>query len=179
MATHASRNDPPAHPRRTDKRLANHGPAVTRTRTARLMRPGRGGAIQHPARSCSPRERSSEGERRAAKAGQSYPSGFGLANRLCETRARCQTPMCFSGTERACERAVARWHGCRRNPGRMGAGGSPRERACGSRLERCPRLYRFVNVRGPGVIGARSGGARQKWTVRQSGDLWRLPERRA
>ena len=43
MATHASRNDPLAHPRRTDKRLANHGPAVTRTRTARLMRPGRGG----------------------------------------------------------------------------------------------------------------------------------------
>ena len=34
-------------------------------------------------------------------------------------------------------------------------------RGWGGRLERCSCLYRFIKLRGPGVIGARSGGARQ------------------
>ena len=60
-----------------------------------------------------------------------------------------------------------------------GVPANPRGRGWGSRLERCSSLYRFIKLRGPGVIGARSGGATQKWTVRQSGRKWRLPERRA
>jgi hypothetical protein len=72
---------------------------------------------------------------------------------------------------------VARRHGCRRNSGRMG--GSMARGWVGDGVERCPCLYGFIRLRGPGVIGARSGGACQKRTVKQSGEKWRLPERRA
>ena len=75
---------------------------------------------------------------------------------------------------------VARRHGRRRSSGRMwGAGGRYGPRVgwwwCGA----VPMSLSLHQVRGPGVIGARSGGACQKRTVRQSGEKWRLPERRA
>jgi hypothetical protein len=40
---------------------------------------------------------------------------------------------------------VARWHGCRRSPGRMGVLASLTGRGWGSGLERCSSLYRFIN----------------------------------
>ena len=75
---------------------------------------------------------------------------------------------------------VARRHGRRRSSGRMwGAGGRYGPRVgwwwCGA----VPMSLSLHQLRGPGVIGARSGGACQKRTVKQSGEKWRLPERRA
>ena len=43
------------------------------------------------------------------------------------------------------------------------------------RLEQCSSLYRFINFEDQ-VIGARSGGAFQKWAVRQPEEERRLPE---
>ena len=72
--------------------------------------------------------------------------------------------------DRACLReVVARRHGCRWSPGRMGCwrslGG-----AGGVAVGAVLISLSLHQLRGPGVIGARSGGATQKWTVRQSGD---------
>jgi len=52
-----------------------------------------------------------------------------------------------------------------------GRGRSMARGRVGDGVEQCPCLYRFIRLRGPGVIGARSGGACQKRTVRQSGEL--------
>jgi hypothetical protein len=91
------------------------------------------------------------------------------------------SPLCaFGGTGCACVRWSPAGMDAGGPPGRMGPAGDASGSADGVAVGSGAHLSIASSIRrGLGVIGARSGGATQMRTVRQSGREWRLPERRA